>query len=142
MCREFPFRFKAACSLSSYLSRVIYFLISLSLPSLPFSLSLCEFIWESRGQRRGGGRWKVNKSLWRQLFPPSVSCLLLALSLLLCFLFVYSLKLLCSSAFPPPSSMFPVSDPLSHIIGLQAYIYSSPQRPIDFILPLTASPTL
>lgn len=142
MCREFPFRFKAACSLSSYLSRVIYFLISLSLPSLPFSLSLCEFIWESRGQRRGGGGGKSIKVSGDNCFPHRSLVSFLHYLSLLCFLFVYSLKLLCSSAFPPPSSMFPVSDPLSHIIGLQAYIYSSPQRPIDFILPLTASPTL
>lgn len=145
-----PFRFKAACSLSSYLSRVIYFLISLS-PLTTLSLSVCEFIWQSRGQRRG----KVNKSLWRQLFPPSVSCLLLALSLLLCFLFVYAPRMLCSSPILPPtpsystppiSAGFPVWDPLSYH-STTSYIPRplpppSPEKPIDFILPQTARPVL
>lgn len=129
-----PFRFKAACSLSSYLSRVIYFLISLS-PLTTLSLSVCEFIWRSRGQRRG----KVNKSLWRQLFPPSVSCLLLALSLLLCFLFVYAPRMLCSSPILPPtpppsystppliSAGFPVWDPLSYH---RTTSYTSPPDPL------------
>lgn len=57
------------------------------------------------------------------------------------FVFVYALEPLCSSPFPPPSAPFPVSDPLSYH-RTTSYTYSSPERPIDLFLPLTASPTL
>lgn len=125
VCRKFPFRFKAACSLSSYLSRVIYFLISLPLPSLPFSLSVWIYLVVTWAKTGGGGVQKVNKSLWWQLFPPLVSRLLLALSLSFCLLFVYSMKLLCSSPLPHPWATFPVSAPLSYHKTTSLYLFLS-----------------
>lgn len=102
-----PLRFKAVCSLSSYLSRVIYFLISLS--PAPRSLGPLLPRVNLSGSHVDRRRGKVNKSLWRQLFPPSLSCLLLALSLLLCFLFVYAPWTLCSSQPATPAPPLPPS---------------------------------
>lgn len=138
VCREFPFRFKAVCSPSSYLSRVIYFLISLSLPSLPLSLSRSLWIYLVVTWTMGGKR-KVNKSLWRQLFPPHRS-LVSFLHYLSCFAFYLFMHWCC---FAPPHfllhRLFPVSDPLSYH-RTTSYTYSSPEEHIDFILGANSKP--
>lgn len=141
VCCEFPFRFKAACSLSSYLSRVIYFLISLSLPSLPFSLSLSVWIylvvtWKEEGKEE---EVKVNKSLWRQLFPPSLSCLFWALSPLL-LLSIYLRKLLCFIAFPALLASFPVRASLSCNRTARLYLTAPYRGLLILFFTRTASP--
>lgn len=96
----------------------------------------CKFIWCSRetaeeGKREEEEEGKVNKSLWRQLFPPSLSCLLGALSARLYFLFVYVLKLL---SFPPRASS--ASGPVSpfgirfHIRRTSKLIGTPPRRAV------------
>lgn len=115
MCREFPFRFKAACSLSSYLSTVIYFLISLSrsLCYTSLSLSLCVWIylvvmWAEEG--RWGESIKVSGD---NCFPHrSLVSFLHYLSCFAVYLFI------CRSCFAPPRFLvrqlrFLQSEPLS-----------------------------
>lgn len=139
MCREFPFRFKAVCSPSSYLSRVIYFLISLSLSPLTTSLSFSLWVNLSGSHVDEEGERKVNKSLWRQLFPPHRS-LVSFLHYLSCFAFYLFMH---RSRFAPPHfllhRLFPVSDPLSYH-RTTSYTYSSPEEHIDFILGANSKP--
>lgn len=141
VCREFPFRFKAVCSPSSYLSRVIYFLISLSLPSLPLSLSRSLWIYLVVTWTMGGKR-KVNKSLWRQLSPPPIgllspSCIISPALPSICLCTGAVLLLPISSSID--CFLFQI---LFHIIGLQA-IPTPLQRSILILFSVqTASPVL
>lgn len=85
------------------------------------------------------GERKVNKSLWRQLFPPHLS-LVSYLHYLSSFAFYLFMRW---SRFAPPHfllyRLFPVSDPLSYH-RTTSYTYSSPEEHIDFILGANSKP--
>lgn len=140
MCHEFPFRFKATCSPSSYLSRVIYFLISLSLPSLPLSLSCSLGIylvvtWMKRG------REKSIEVSGDNCFPPipllSPSCIIPPALPSICLCTGADLLLPISSSID--CFLFQI---LFHITGLQA-IPTPLQRSILILFSAqTASPCL
>lgn len=140
VCREFPFRFKLVCSPSSYLSRVIYFLISLSLPSLPLSLSRALWIylvvtWMKRE------REKSIKVSGDNCFPPicllSPTCIISPPLPSICLCAGAVLLLPISSAID--CFLFQI---LFHITGLQA-IPTPLQRSILILFSAqTASPCL